>query len=120
MALSEYEQKILDDVEEHGWFCVSVFGKSGDETPGFAYSIGFPDAIKCPEFIVFGLPGKLMHSMLWSVFRQIRDGVTAPKEGQRWSNVIEGYDCISRAVHPSQIEPEYFNSALWYAWHTRA
>ena len=115
-SLSEHEQEILDNVVEHGWHCVAVFGEG--ERPGFAYSVGFIDTLKCPEFIVFGLDTKLMHGMLWSVFRQVRDGKAMPGEGQRWCALIEGYDCISRAVHPSQIEPEYFNSALWYWWYS--
>ncbi len=117
MTVTDFEQRILDDVNEHGWFCVSVL-KGGDLAPPFSYSVGFIDSLKCAEFIVFGLPVDLMHSMLWSVFRQIRDGVTIPAEGQRWSTLLQGHDCISRAVHPSQIERKYFNSALWYWWYT--
>ena len=54
-----------------------------------------------------------MHSMLWSVFRQIEAG-RAPEDNQRWSGLIEGYDCIARAVHPTNIVREYLNSAMWF------
>jgi hypothetical protein len=117
MTVSTFEQRILDDIAAHGWFCMSVSADS-DRTPPFTYSVGFEDSLSCAEFIVFGLPSKLSYSMLWQVFRQIRDGGIAPAEGRRWSNILDGYDCISRAVHPSQIEREYFNSALLYRRHT--
>jgi hypothetical protein len=117
MALSDHEQRILDDVAEHGWFCLSVM-RGDDGAPSFTYSVGFEDSLGCPEFIVFGLSSNLSHSMLWRVFRQIRDDGASPEDGRRWSNIIDGYDCISRAVHPSRIVREYFNSALWYRSYT--
>ncbi len=115
MTVSDYEQRVLNCVEEYGWFGLSV-GSGGEHEPGFTYSVGFVETLKCPEFIVFGLPAKLSHAMLWEVFRQIRDGVS-PQDGQRWSDVLDEYECVSRAVHPSQIVREHFNSALWYARH---
>ena len=111
-GLSDYEQKILDNIEEHGWFCTSVFEDSG-KTPCFSYSVGFTNTLNAPEFIVFGLDIKLMHRMLWEVFHQIKDG-KVPEDNQRWSNLIEGYDCISRPVHPTNIVREYLNSAMWF------
>jgi hypothetical protein len=102
-------------VEEHGWFCSSVFDPSKVK-PSFNYSVGFLETLKCPEFIVFGLDGKLSHSILWDVYRRIRSGAAVPGDMQHWTGVLVGHDLISRAVHPSQIDEEYFNSALWYAW----
>lgn len=51
--------------------------------------------------------------MLWEVFRQIEAGMGAV-DGNRWSGLLEGFDCISRAVHPDNIVREYLNSAIWY------
>jgi hypothetical protein len=114
-TLSDYEQRIVSNVAEHGWFCVAV--GAGEDTPEFAYSVGFWETLKVPEFIIFGQPAKLTHSMLWSVFRQIRKGVATPGDGVRWSDLMEGFDCISRPVHESQMIREHFNSALWYRRH---
>jgi hypothetical protein len=111
MPLSDHEQKIIDCIDEHGWFCTSVFGDEPGDT--FSYSVGFSKTLSAPECIIFGLPTKLMHSMLWTVFRQIRDGAVL-SDGARWSGLIEGFDCISRPVYPSRITREHFNSALWY------
>jgi uncharacterized protein DUF4262 len=114
---SDYERKLIEAVHEHGWFCLCV--GAGDETPGFAYSIGFAETLQAPEFIVFGLDFSLMHNMLWTVFRQVRDGSDA-RDGGRWTDLISGFDCVSRAVHPSNIVPEYLNSAIWYHEETGA
>lgn len=112
MTDDDYERNILRKVEEHGWFCTSVFDPDGKDV-SFSYSVGFTETLNCPEFIVFGLDAKLMHSMLWNVFRQIKAGRT-PEDNQRWSGLLEGYDCIARAVHPTNIVREYLNSAIWF------
>jgi hypothetical protein len=114
--LTDYEQRIVDCVQKDGWFCTSVFDPKG-EAVGFSYSIGFLDTLKSPEFIIFGLSSSLRHQMLGIVFDQIQKGITVPGEKQRWRDVLRGHDCVSRAVHPSQIIKDYFNSALWYAKH---
>ncbi len=111
MALSDYEQRLVDKVAEVGWFCVSVHAHG--DAPGFAYSVGFAETLKSPECIIFGLPSKLMHSMLWSVFDQLKAG-GALQDGHRWSGLLQGFDCVSRPVHPTQVTRERFNSALWY------
>jgi hypothetical protein len=53
-----------------------------------------------------------MHEMLWNVFRQIRDGAK-PGDGVRWRGLLEGFDCVGRKVHPSNILRTWFNSAMW-------
>jgi hypothetical protein len=114
-TLSDYEQKIIDNVAEHGWFCVSVFG---NPDPTFSYTVGLWETLGTPELIIFGQPLKLMHSMLWTAFRQIKAGKTRVRDGERWSGLIDGFDCISRPVHESQIVRDHFNSAIWYHGYT--
>ena len=107
---ADYEQNIIRTVQEHGWFCTCVLE---DEDPGFAYTVGFTETLDAPEFIVFGLEPELMHAMLWSVFRQLKGGRQV-RDGDRWADLVEGHNCIVRAVHPSNIVRDYFNSAIWY------
>jgi hypothetical protein len=111
MALSEYEQQIADNVAEHGWFRTSVICE--DPEPSWSYSVGFAETLGASECIIFCLPCKLMHAMLWSVFRQIKAGATL-SDGERWSGLLQGFDCVSRPVHPKWIAREHFNAALWY------
>ena len=109
---SDYENKIVSTVEEHGWFCSHVFDPDKEE-PDFSYSVGFTETLNCPEFIVFGLPHELMHSMLWSIFRDIKGGIT-PYDDRVWSNLLKGFDCVIKKVHSDNIPMNYLNSARWY------
>ena len=111
-APNKYETSLLDNVQEHGWHDTHVFDPDGND-PSFSYSIGFTTTLCAPEFIIFGLDKELMHSMLWTVFRQIKDGKEVV-DGGRWSDLIEGFDCISRAVDPEYVVPSYVNSAIWF------
>ena len=110
-ARSDYEKTIVANVEKHGWH--STYVMADGDAPGFGYSVGFTKTLGAPEFIIFGLPQALVHSMLWEIFEQIRDG-KAVEEGARWSNLIDGYDCISREVLPGNIVRDYLNSAIWF------
>jgi len=113
--ITDYEKEIVENIEEHGWFSTGVFDPEGED-PNFTYSTGFSKTLNAPEFIVFGLSNKLMQSMLWEVFRQIKAGAT-PQDGMRWNDVLDGFDCISkRAVHPD-LHDEYTRSANWFWKH---
>jgi len=95
---TDYEHSLLATIEQHGWQATSVFDPKGED-PNFTYSVGFTTSLKTPEFIIFGLPRELMHSMLWEIYRQIAKGAV-PADGMRWQGLLEGFDCISRkAVH---------------------
>ncbi|MCR6643672.1 MAG: DUF4262 domain-containing protein [Terricaulis sp.] len=112
MTDDEYERDILSNVKEHGWFCSSVFDPKG-KSPSFSYSVGFTQTLQAPEFIVFGLDTKLMHAMLWQVFRALKAG-RVPADMQRWAGLLEGHECILRAVHPTNVVRDYLNSAMWF------
>lgn len=109
---TDYEQNILDTIEEHGWFCTAVFDPKG-ASPGFAYTVGFTQTLEQPEFIIFGLPGKTANAILWDVFRALEAG-KVPEDSQPWSNLIDGYDCVIRRIHPTQVTREHLNSAMWF------
>ncbi|MEO0551171.1 MAG: DUF4262 domain-containing protein [Pseudomonadota bacterium] len=110
--ITDYEANIIKNVEEHGWQCSHIFDPD-QEKPSFSYSVGFTKTVNCPEFIVFGLSNDLMNSMLWQVFRDIKDGIE-PQDGMIWSHLLEGFDCIIKKVHAENIEMNYLNSAKWY------
>jgi Domain of unknown function (DUF4262) len=114
--LADYERKLLSCIGEFGWQCTSVFDPDGED-PSFSYSVGFTSALGTPEFIIFGLNIELMHSMLSELFRQIKDGKSVV-DGDSWSGILEGFNCIARAVHPTNVIRENANSAIWYWRHT--
>jgi hypothetical protein len=109
--VSEYEAEIERNVSQHGWHCVAVGGEA--DSIDFAYSVGFTETLGAPELIVFGLDFELMHGMLWAAFRQIEAG-KAVRDGERWSGLLASADCILKPVDPTNIERQYFNSAIWY------
>jgi hypothetical protein len=110
MTRDPSDLRLLDDVAEHGFHALHIFAE-GDE-PAFSYSIGFWETLNAPEVIIFGLRRELMHSMLWEMFRQVRAGKVLA-DGDKWSDLIEGFDCVSRPVHPDWIS-EYFGYGLWH------
>jgi len=112
-VLNEFEQRMVASIAEHGWYAMHVLA-DGD-FPGFTYSIGFWESANAPEFLIYGLPKKLMHSMLWEMFRQLKAGRRV-RDGEPISDLIEGFDCIMRPIHVSHIR-EHIGSALWYQRH---
>jgi hypothetical protein len=111
--LNAIEQRIVAGIAEHGWYGIHVH-EDGD-FPGFSYSIGFWESVGAPEFLIYGLPKGLMHSMLWEMFRQFKAGRPLT-DGGRISDLIEGFDCVIRPIHESRIR-EHLVSALWYQRH---
>lgn len=113
MPLHGYELRLLENVERHGWQCLSVGGS--EDQPPFSYSIGFWETLCTPELIVFGLDPDLSYQMLSLMFEELRGGATLA-DGARWP-LLAGHDCVSRRVEPSRITRDHFNSALWYREH---
>jgi len=112
MILDQHERAIVDNVAEHGWHCSHVFDPD-QVHPDFSCTVGLWETLCVPELIIVGLSGKLMHSMLWEMYRQLKAGAQLA-DGARWSGLIGGFDCVSRPVHPTQIKTDYFNSTRWY------
>ena len=110
--LNDFEQKILDNIETHGWHATAVSGSKG-ETKSFAYSVGFSKTLGAPECIVFGLPWDLMHHMLWEVYRQVEAGA-AITQGARWQGLLEGFECVSMRATNKELFSKYAISAGWY------
>ena len=110
MTRDPFDDQMIAGIAEHGWFGIRV--EEDDEGPGFTYSVGFWEHATGPEVIVFGLPKELSHSMLWEIFHKLRGGLTAG-DGVRVAGLVEGFECMLRPVHASQL-PEYFGYALWY------
>lgn len=109
---SDYEQRLLSVIEQHGWQFTYVFDPDG-QAPGFGYSVGFTKSLNAPEFIVFGLERGLMQRMLWEVHNQIKNGAF-PDDNMRWQGVLEGFDCISRKAVHETLYSDYAVSADWY------
>jgi hypothetical protein len=114
MSLTDYEREIIANVERTGCHITSVFDPDGDSPP-FAYSTGFPRSFGVGEVIVFGLPGELAAAMINEVTDRIAGGSLQLADGAEIADLLTDHVCVVRRVHPEQIVPELFNSAIWYA-----
>jgi hypothetical protein len=104
------EQKVVQDIETHGWHGVHV--PTDEHGPGFVYSAGLGDTFGAPELIVFGLRHEVMHNMVWQVTHQLKEGRRIEANAE-FSELIADFSCVMRPVHPSWNR-EYFGYALWY------
>ncbi|WP_309603405.1 DUF4262 domain-containing protein [Sphingomonas sp.] len=110
---SEFEAKIIANVDQHGCSINVVSDPDGDD-PAFAYSIGFPTSVSQPEVIVFGLSSDLMQSMINETQRQCSEDALTLQDGAVIAGLLEGFNCVLRAVPEDAIDAEHFNSAIWY------
>ncbi|MEM1051709.1 MAG: DUF4262 domain-containing protein [Pseudomonadota bacterium] len=113
--LTDFEQRIVANVEKHGCHVMSVFDPDG-ELPEFTYSIGFPETVGQPEVIIFGLSSDIRHSMVNETLRLCRDGLVL-EDGEQVSGLLEGHYCIAREVPSCAIDAEHFGSAIWFNRH---
>lgn len=104
------DQKVVDDVAEHGWHCVHI--TADEEGPNFSFSVGWWETLGTPETIVFGLRREVHHNLLWILYQQIQNGLRIA-DGLRISGLLEGFECIARRVDLSQMS-DHFGYALWY------
>lgn len=70
----QLDQKVLEDIETHGWSDISVFPVKEDGTVPFNYTVGFTRR-EHPEVIMMGLDRRTMHGVLGAVYGQIKSGV---------------------------------------------
>jgi hypothetical protein len=114
-SLTEYEIKILDNVQRSGCHITSVFDPDGED-PTFTYSAGFMKTVGQPEIICFGLSTEIMGFMINETLDQCSGGLELI-EGVRIRGLLEGHDVIGKRIPQHRIEREYFNSAMWYHKH---
>jgi len=116
--LTDFEKRIIENVRAYGCQINSVFDPDGNE-PGFSYSVGFWETVNQPEVIVFGLSNDMHQFMINETLRKCRDGLELC-DGIVVDGLLEDHSVIARSVHPTNMVPEYFNSAIWYRRHRGA
>jgi hypothetical protein len=110
---NEYERKLLQNIEVHGWQCTSVSAEEGDEeTPPFSYTIGMHHSFGCPEFIVFGLPNETAHAIFGIIANAAKAGRPYPLD-MPCADLISDFECIFVSV-PREAYDEYVLSSLWF------
>jgi hypothetical protein len=110
---NEYERKLLENVQTHGWQCTSVSPGQGDEeTTPFSYTIGMTSSFGLPEFITFGLPSGTAHAIFEIIANMAKSGRTLSLD-QPCSSLINDFDCVFVEV-PRAHYDQYVLSCLWF------
>lgn len=109
-ALTEYDKKILNDIDIYGWHVIMV--PEDEQGPSFGYSVGLFQSFDHPEIIVIGLKLEAIHYLLNKMGDAIREGIRF-EPGQFYSNLLEGVDCYFTSVHPDHYK-EYVDYGKWY------
>ncbi|MEN9866545.1 MAG: hypothetical protein RL748_2135 [Pseudomonadota bacterium] len=68
----QVDQKLLADIDKFGWHVIGIEG--GDDSPGFAFSIGFYYQYQHPEMLIMGLPNDTAHTILASIHEMLAAG----------------------------------------------
>lgn len=102
-------QKVEDDIKNHGWHVLSVFG---EDVPGFSYTVGFKETLNHPEVIMSGLATDLMHHLLNDIGNLIKEGQSFSK-GSISDQVIKNYSVKFIPVS-EENRREYFRAASAY------
>ncbi len=109
-ALDEHERDFVAKIREHGWFRTSVLAEG--EEAAFSYTTGLWTTLGHPEVIVFGLKSDTAHSVLWDIFRDVKDG-KALSAGMRLPDVFGNTDAYLFKVATTHY-PEYLGWNRWF------
>ena len=110
VATDKSEQKVISDVQEHGWHVVLV---TPDEAgPGFAFTIGLFHNFGHPEVILFGLPDKVAHSVLNLIGTSVKNGDRF-QVGKRSSDLFERHEAVF-VKFPVAAYHDYLGYARWF------
>lgn len=111
--LSEFEERLIANVSNHGCHINVVRPTNADHGVPFAYSVGFLETVNQPEIIVFGLSGDLVALVINDMLHKCREGLIL-SDGVEVDDILEGHKLVVRQVLPEFIVDEYLNSAIWY------
>lgn len=115
MPLDAVEQKLIDDVRQHGWQVMKVASRSDEpQLPPFAYTIGLMASFGWPELICYGLKADTMAVLLNSAVDELRRRSQPPADGVALHDVAEGFECrLIPVAHRHHIE--HLGFAIWFA-----
>ncbi|MGJ6127207.1 DUF4262 domain-containing protein [Mycolicibacterium sp. Y3] len=74
-------------IAANGWTVIAVFATAAQLGPSFAYTVGLSEQ-GLPELSVYGLPGRVAHSLLNEVARRMVGSKCALQTGERIEGVL--------------------------------
>jgi hypothetical protein len=67
------DQRVLEDIAEHGWSDMAIFPTKEGDGPPFNYTVGFK-LREHPELLIMGLNMETMHGLLGVIYEQVKSG----------------------------------------------
>lgn len=111
--LSALDAKVLREIHTDGWQITGVLARERDNSPDFAYSIGFFHTMGHPEVILFGLPVETCMKAVNLIGIDIRDGAKF-QPGRVYPGILqEPHRCCFREVD-RMYYGEHVGYALWF------
>ncbi len=108
----DYEEKLLAQVDKHGWSVTSVFDPK-QELPDFSYSIGIFETLKMPEVLVIGQKTEVSFWMVNEYGRRLRGGETFSKEGC-YGGFLKDFNVTFLEADATVTSEDYTRSAKWF------
>lgn len=111
-----HAEKIEWMIETKGWALepVSAVVDATPPTPGYAYTIGFPERFRFPEVVVFGLTPVAISGLLDMVAGQLDAGVEIPIDTALVGLFDNDLRCVFSTVDMG-VHSELFHTGV--AWH---
>ena len=111
---TEFDQKFLKIIDEHGWHVMNIAPRVEDESGGdlWSYSTGLYYHYQHPEIIIFNERANLRHSMINAIGSRVKAGEKF-ESGKGYSGIIGNFDVQFRPMHPSHYW-DWLNFACWF------
>lgn len=112
-----HAEKIEWMIETNGWALepVAADAEADPPRPGYAYSIGMPDAVDFPDVAVFGLTPVAANGLVTLVADACRGGTAIPLGIELVGLLDNDLRCVFAPIEP-EVLPIWFDTALaWYA-----
>jgi Domain of unknown function (DUF4262) len=109
--LDKHEQRFVEQIRKHGWFCTHV--ASDNEGPGFTYTTGFWLKFNFPELILFSLARPVAHDTFWHMYRELEAGRHFPV-GEPLDRIFRNVAAVLLPVSPQQYRPHLGWSRWFY------
>jgi len=110
-ADDKYDEKVLSDIETHGWHLVAI--EDGEGVPPYFFSIGMWHTLRKPEICVFGLNNTSTMAQIVNKIGGLMESGLSLKDGHASSDVLVSYNCLFRKFDRSQYQ-NYFGYANWF------
>lgn len=111
-----HAEKIEWMIETNGWALepVAPDGENDPPRPGYAYSIGFPDAVGFPDVAVFGLTPVAANGLITLVADACRGGTDIPLGVEVVGLFDNDLRCLFAPIDLQSWGQYFATAAAWY------